>query len=49
MEAFYRNLKRGLAKPEALRQTKLELMRNSRALWRHPYFWAAFVIEGEGR
>jgi CHAT domain-containing protein len=49
MEAFYRNLKHGLAKPEALRQTKLEFMRNAHSLWRHPYFWAAFVIEGAGR
>jgi CHAT domain-containing protein len=48
MEAFYRHLKGGLQKPEALRQTKLDLIHNPRSLWRHPYFWAAFVIEGDG-
>jgi CHAT domain-containing protein len=48
MESFYRNLKR-LSKGEALRQAKLSLLGSSNVLWRHPYFWAAFVIEGEGR
>lgn len=48
MTSFYRNLNRGLAKSEAMRQAKLGLIR-SRSVWRHPYFWAAFVIEGEGR
>jgi CHAT domain-containing protein len=49
MEAFYRNLKGGMAKAEALRQTELEFIRNPHSLWAHPYFWAGFVIEGEGR
>jgi CHAT domain-containing protein len=49
MESFYRNLNRGMPKGEAMRQAKLNLLRGSNPLWQHPYFWAAFVIEGEGR
>jgi CHAT domain-containing protein len=48
MQSFYRSLNRGSPKAEALRQAKLNLLRGPRTLWRHPYFWAAFVIEGEG-
>jgi len=48
MQSFYRNLTR-LPKDEALRQAKLSLMRSSNRLWQHPYYWAAFVMEGEGR
>ena len=46
---FYRNLNRGLPKSEAMRRAKLAMLRGSQASWRHPYFWAAFVVEGEGR
>ena len=49
MENFYRNLNRGLPKSEAMRRAKLAMLRGSQASWRHPYFWAAFVVEGEGR
>jgi len=49
MESFYLNLQRGLPKSEALRRAKLSLLHSSDALWRHPYFWAAFVIQGQGR
>ncbi len=49
MNAFYLNLRRGFAKSEALRQAKLELLHSSQPLWRHPYFWAAFVIQGPGQ
>jgi CHAT domain-containing protein len=45
---FYRNLDRGLPKGEAMRRAKLAMLRGSQASWRHPYFWAAFVVEGEG-
>lgn len=48
MESFYRNLHRGLPKREALRQAKLSLLRSSQPSWQHPYFWAAFVLEGQG-
>ena len=49
MESFYLNLQRGLPKSEAMRQAKLGLLRGSQVSWHHPYFWAAFVMEGEGR
>ena len=49
MQSFYRNLARGLPEGEALRQAKLSLLSSSEASWRHPYFWAAFTIEGQGR
>ena len=43
MTNFYRNLKRGLPKGEAMRQAKLAMLRCSQPSWQHPYFWAAFV------
>lgn len=48
MTAFYQNLNRGLPKREALRQAKLSLLHSRNAMWRHPHFWAAFVLVGEG-
>jgi len=48
MEHFYLNLRRGLPASEALRQAKLRLLHSSQASWRKPYFWAAFVIQGQG-
>ena len=49
MESFYRGLNKGLPKNEAMRQARLTLIHSTQAAWQHPYFWAAFVIEGEGR
>jgi CHAT domain-containing protein len=49
MKAFYENLNRGLSKSAALRQAKLTLLRGKEAVWHHPYYWAAFVLVGEGR
>ncbi|HYE75780.1 MAG TPA: CHAT domain-containing protein, partial [Blastocatellia bacterium] len=46
MKSFYANLQRGMSKSEALRQAKLELLSNQKRAWRHPYFWAAFVLVG---
>jgi CHAT domain-containing protein len=48
MKAFYENLNRGLPKREALRQAKLGLLHSRNPTWRHPYFWAPFVLVGEG-
>lgn len=47
MKGFYKNLKQGLAKDEALRHAKLELIRGRQQAWRHPYYWAAFVLVGD--
>lgn len=49
MGNFYRNLNRGTPKGEAMRRAKLAMLRGSQRSWQHPYFWAAFVVEGEGR
>jgi hypothetical protein len=44
MIAFYRSLRRGANPTAALREVELQLMRNPR--YRHPYYWAAFVVVG---
>ena len=46
MKSFYANLKKGQSKDEALRQAKLTLLRGKQATWRHPYYWAPFVLVG---
>jgi CHAT domain-containing protein/Tfp pilus assembly protein PilF len=46
MRSFYANLKRGESKSEALRKAKLSLLDGPNPAWRHPYFWAAFVLVG---
>jgi CHAT domain-containing protein/tetratricopeptide (TPR) repeat protein len=45
MVKFYRGLDRTFDKAEALREAKLELMRNPR--YASPYYWAPFVLIGE--
>jgi len=47
MKAFYKNLKQGSVKDDALRQAKLEMIRGRQQAWRHPYYWAAFVLVGD--
>lgn len=47
MKDFYKRLRQGLAKDEALRQAKLTLLKGKQRAWQHPYFWAAFVLVGE--
>ncbi len=47
MKAFYKNLKQGKAKDEALRQAKIEMLHGAKRTWQHPYFWAPFVLIGE--
>ena len=46
MKRFYRGmLKDGLRPAAALRAAQVEMMKQKR--WSSPYFWAAFVIQGE--
>jgi CHAT domain-containing protein len=46
MKRFYsKMLKENLRPAAALREAQLELMKQKR--WASPYFWAAFVIQGE--
>ena len=43
MSCFYQKLSEGYDKSEALRQAKLEFIKNQSS---NPYFWAAFVLSG---
>jgi CHAT domain-containing protein len=45
MTNYYRGLKLGLGRGEALRQVQLKMLkRKSRA---HPFYWASFIQSGE--
>jgi CHAT domain-containing protein/cytochrome c-type biogenesis protein CcmH/NrfG len=46
MERFYQQRQAVDSKGEALRQAKLAMLRVERLAWRHPYFWAGFVLVG---
>ena len=45
MVRFYRHLKAGRGKAEALRQARLELLEQGRFV--HPFYWAPFVLVGK--
>jgi CHAT domain-containing protein len=45
MKRFYTHLRSGIALAQALRQAQIEV----RAEYPHPYYWAAFVLTGDGR
>lgn len=47
MEKMYKELMGGVPKGEALRRAQLSLLRNT--MYRHPYFWAPFVLYGVWR
>jgi CHAT domain-containing protein len=47
MSTFHRRLTEGQGKAEALRQAQLEIRRVH--TWRHPFFWASFVSQGDWR
>jgi len=49
MQAYYANLKRGVPESAALREAKLTLLHGKNVTWSQPYFWAAFVLVGEGK
>ncbi len=46
MDYFYKNLKAGLPKDEALQQAKLEYLTHTKGLAAHPAFWAAYIQLG---
>jgi len=46
MLAFHRAMKAGAAKTDALRDASLAVMANP--LYRHPFYWAAFALVGDG-
>ncbi|HND18982.1 MAG TPA: CHAT domain-containing protein [Acidobacteriota bacterium] len=45
MVDYYTRLKAGEGRAEALRQVQLEMLKSRR--FRHPYYWASFVVSGE--
>lgn len=45
MIPFYKRLRDGVGKAEALRQAQLEMIRKGR--FAHPYYWAPFVLVGQ--
>ncbi|MBS1808349.1 MAG: CHAT domain-containing protein [Acidobacteria bacterium] len=49
MKSFYKNLQQGMTRDEALRQAKLALLKGQQRSWRHPYYWASFILLGEAR
>jgi CHAT domain-containing protein len=46
MEAFYKALKDGKSKAEALRLAQLSLLRGKTRQYRSPYFWGSAVLIG---
>jgi len=49
MTDFYKHLKAGMKKDEALRLAKLNYLKNTSAQNSHPYFWSAFIPAGDMR
>jgi CHAT domain-containing protein len=47
MTSFYKYLKRGKSKQEAMRLAKLDYLENADDLTSNPYFWSAFVVLGD--
>ena len=47
MNNFYQNLSEGMAKDQALREAKLQLMEESDPAVSDPFYWAAFVQIGD--
>ena len=45
MVGYYTRLRAGLGRGDALRQTKLGILKH--ATRRHPYYWAGFIQSGE--
>lgn len=47
LESFYKNLKKGLAKDEALRKAKLDFIANQNGRMLSPEYWAGLIIIGD--
>ncbi len=47
MESFYKRLKEGKGKAEALAKTQKEFRSHPIPMWREPYVWAAFQLSGD--
>jgi len=47
MRLFYKGIKEGLHKDEALRRAKIEYLDTAKKTKLHPYYWAAFIPFGD--
>jgi CHAT domain-containing protein len=47
MKNFYKYLMQGNDKSKALQLAKLDMLQSERPLYRHPFFWAPFVLIGD--
>ena len=45
MTGYYKNLKKGMGRGEALRQVRLEMLKKPGR--KHPFYWASFIQSGE--
>ena len=43
MVDFYKNLRKGMLKDDALRQAKLDFLKHNKGQAAHPFYWAGFV------
>jgi len=48
MQEFYKNLQKGESKSRALRDAKLSLLLSKDPEFKHPYYWASFILTGDG-
>jgi CHAT domain-containing protein len=48
MTSFYKYLKRGKSKQEAMRLAKIDYLEVADDLTSNPYFWSGFVVLGDG-
>ena len=49
MRSFYRYLRQGLPKDQALRRARLDYLDENRGEFAHPFFWAAYIPQGDMR
>jgi CHAT domain-containing protein len=48
MNAFFEKIEKGTLEPKALRQAKLDYLKNADELTSHPYYWAGYSFIGNG-
>ena len=46
VEMFYKNLKKGYSKSDALKKARIAYLKNADQLRSHPYFWSSLVVYG---
>ena len=49
MKNFYQHLQENRNKTESLQLAKSDMLRSERSAYHHPFYWAPFVLIGEGR